>query len=460
MYPYYSDEPMVNDDKHLSSDDKLASSADQQVSASGSTRPKKEIPLIPMDDWDLDENPPLIPAYTDVPKALNENPNPIADPRNYPKKKPVQRETYPSGWTDISHIMPPEIHPLYRKAWLGSLQLNNRIVMAPMTRNRAGLGNVPTVMNATYYSQRCSAGLIISEPTQVSDQGIGYPATPGISTEEQIEGWKMVTARVHRSGGKIFMNLSHAGRISHPLWQPFQGLPVAPSAIKPEGEVFTPKGMMPFETPRALETAEIPSIVEQYRQAAKNAEDAWMDGLEIDAANGYLLDQFLRDSTNQRADEYGGSIENRCRLLLEVIQAVCSVYPAQKVGVRLSPVNPQNDISDSTPQETFEYVVEQLNRFNLAYIHVVEEQPSEFDFKRLRSLFRGQYMANGGYDAVRAEAAIDQRTADFVSFGALFIANPDLPLRLRERRDFNVPDTTTFYGGDAAGYIDYYPLPY
>ena len=451
---------MVNDDKLTPIDEKLTSGDDQQTPVVGNSRPKKDIPLIPMEDWDLDDNPPLVPAYTDVPKALNENPNPIADPRNYPKKKLVKRETHPSGWTDISHILPPEIHPLYRKGWLGALELNNRIVMAPMTRNRAGLGNVPTVMNATYYSQRCSAGLIISEPTQVSDQGIGFPATPGISSAEQIEGWKMVSARVQRSGGKIFMNLSHVGRISHPLWQPFQSLPVAPSAIKPAGEVFTPKGMMPYETPRALETAEIHGIVEQYRQAARNAEDAWMDGLEIDAANGYLLDQFLRDSTNQRTDEYGGPVENRCRLLFEVIQAVCSVYPAQKVGVRLSPINPQNDIFDSKPQETFEYVVEQLNRFNLAYIHIVEEHPSTFDFKRLRSLFRGKYIANGGYDAVRAEAAIDQKTADFVSFGVLFIANPDLPLRLRERRDFNVPDMATFYGGDAAGYIDYYPLPY
>ncbi len=451
---------MTNDNKLTPSDDKLTPSTDTPMPVVAKPSSKKDIPMIPMDDWDIDDNPPLVPAYPDVPKALNENPNPIADPRNYPKKKPVKRETSPSGWTDMSHILPPEIHPLYRKGWLGALELNNRVVMAPMTRSRAGLGNVPSAMNAMYYSQRSCAGLMISEPTQVSAQGIGYPGTPGISTREQIDGWKMVTAHVRRTGGKLFMNLSHVGRISHPSLQPFQSLPVAPSAIQPAGEVFTPKGMEPYVAPRALEVAEMAGIVEQYRQAALNAEEAWLDGIEIDAANGYLLDQFLRDSTNQRTDEYGGSIENRCRLLFEVIQAVCSVYPSQKVGVRLSPVNPLNDISDSTPQETFEYVVEQLNRFNLAYIHVVEEHPSTFDFKRLRSLFRGQYIANGGYDAARAEAAIVEKTADFVSFGALFISNPDLLLRLRERRDYNPADTATFYGGDAAGYIDYPSLPF
>jgi N-ethylmaleimide reductase len=451
---------MPNDNEFTPSTDKLTPSTDNPMPVVGKPSSKKDIPMIPMDDWDIDDNPPLVPAYPDVPKALNENPNPIADPRNYPKKKPVKRETSPSGWTDMSHILPPEIHPLYRKGWLGALELNNRVVMAPMTRSRAGIGNVPNEMNAMYYSQRSCAGLMISEPTQVSAQGIGYPGTPGISTREQIDGWKMVTAHVRRTGGKLFMNLSHVGRISHPSLQPFQSLPVAPSAIQPAGEVFTPQGMVPYVAPRALEVAEMAGIVEQYRQAALNAEEAWLDGIEIDAANGYLLDQFLRDSTNQRTDEYGGSIENRCRLLFEVIQAVCSVYPSQKVGVRLSPVNPLNDISDSTPQETFEYVVEQLNRFNLAYIHIVEEHPSTFNFKRLRTLFRGKYIANGGYDAARAEAAIVEKTADFVSFGALFISNPDLLLRLRERRDYNPPDTATFYGGDAAGYIDYPSLPF
>ncbi len=444
----------------MPNDDKLTTKDDKPTPVAGKQAPRKEMPLIPMEDWDIDDNPPLVPAYPDVPKALNENPNRIADPRNYPKKTPVYRETHPSGWTDMSHILPPKVHPLYRQGWLGALELGNRIVMAPMTRSRAALGNVPHSMNATYYSQRCSAGLIISEPTQVSDQGIGYPATPGISTREQIDGWKMVTAHVRRTGGKIFMNLSHVGRISHPLLQPLQGLPVAPSAIKPAGEVFTSKGMVPFVVPRALEVAEMAGIVQQYKQATLNAEEAWLDGIEIDAANGYLLDQFLRDSTNQRTDEYGGSIENRSRLLFEVIQAVCSVYPSQKVGVRLSPVNPLNDISDSAPQETFEYIVDHLNRFDLAYIHIVEEHPSTFDFSRLRALFRGKYIANGGYDAARAESAITDGTADFVSFGALFIANPDLPLRLRERRDYNTPDVATFYGGEAAGYIDYQSLPY
>jgi N-ethylmaleimide reductase len=451
---------MPNDNELTPSNDKLTPSTDNPMPVVGKPLPKKDIPMIPMSDWDIDDNPPLVPDYPDVPKALNENPNPIADPRNYPKKKPVKRETHPSGWTDMSHILPPEIHPLYRKGWLGALELINRVVMAPMTRSRAALGNVPNAMNAMYYSQRSCAGLMISEPTQVSAQGIGYPGTPGITTREQIDGWKMVTAQVRRTGGKLFMNLSHVGRISHPSLQPFQSLPVAPSAIQPAGEVFTPAGMVPYVAPRALEIAEMAGIAEQYRQAALNAEEAWLDGIEIDAANGYLLDQFLRDSTNQRTDEYGGPIENRCRLLFEVIQAVCSVYPSKKVGVRLSPVNPINDIFDSTPQETFEYVVEQLNRFDLAYIHVVEEHSSTFDFKRLRTLFRGSYIANGGYDAARAEAAIVEKTADFVSFGALFIANPDLLLRLRERRDYNPPDTATFYGGDAAGYIDYPSLPF
>ena len=351
---------------------------------------------------------------------------------------------------------------LFRPARLGRLTLANRIVMAPLTRNRAGPGNVPQPLNAEYYAQRATAGLIISEATQVSPQGVGYPATPGIHSPEQVMGWKLVTEAVRARGGRIFLQLWHVGRISHPSLQPEGALPVAPSAIRPEGNAFTYQGLQSFVTPRALETAELPGIVEQYRAAAKNTLAAGFDGVEVHAANGYLLDQFLRDGSNRRTDAYGGSVENRARLLLEVMEAVISVWGPDRVGVRISPVNPFNDMSDSDPQATFGHVARALSPLGLAYLHVVQGrigeqgyQPVPFDFRALRDAYAGAYMANGGYDGPRAMAAIEAGDADFVAFGVPFIANPDLVERLRRGGPFNEPDVARFYGGDHTGYTDY-----
>ena len=349
----------------------------------------------------------------------------------------------------------PAPSALFSPAVLGSVSLSNRIVMAPLTRSRAAAGNVPHALNARYYSQRASAGLIISEATQITPQGQGYPRTPGIHSPEQVAGWLGVTQAVHAQGGKIFLQLWHVGRVSHPLTQADGGLPVAPSAIRPAGEIYTEQGMKPFETPRALETAEIPALVEDFRRAAAQAKAAGFDGVEIHAANGYLLDQFLRDGTNHRTDGYGGSVTDRARLLREVTEAVLTVWEAGRVGVRLSPVNTFNDIADSTPQATFEAITEQLNAYGLAYLHVVEDPSSSFDFQKLRQIFNGAYMANGDYDRARATAAIAQEQTDFVAFGKLFIANPDLPERLRRDGPYNTPKPESFYAGGPEGYDDY-----
>ena len=348
---------------------------------------------------------------------------------------------------------------------LGPYELPNRIVMAPLTRNRAGFGNVPQAMNVEYYAQRASAGLIITEATQISPQGIGYPNTPGIHTREQVKGWKKVTEAVHQRDGRIFLQFWHVGRISHPSLQPNGALPVAPSAIRPDGEAYTYQGLQPLVTPRALETEEIPSVIEQYRNAAQHALEAGFDGVEIHAANGYLLDQFLRDGTNHRTDAYGGSVENRARLLLEVTEAVNDVWGADRVGVRISPVHTFNSMYDSHPHLTFGYVAKQLNRFGLAYLHVVGSRYGDgaypvnsvqpFDERRLRDAFQGTYMANAGYDRDRALAALENGDADLIAFGALFIANPDLPLRLALNTPLNVPNVATFYGGDEKGYTDF-----
>jgi N-ethylmaleimide reductase len=355
---------------------------------------------------------------------------------------------------------------LFGPARLGPCTLANRIVMAPLTRNRAGPGNVPQPLNAEYYAQRASAGLIVSEATQVSPQGVGYPGTPGIHSPEQVAGWRLVTDAVHAKGGRIFLQLWHVGRISHPSLQAGGALPVAPSAIKPEGMAFTYQGLQAFVTPRALETGELPGIVEQYRSGANNALAADFDGVEIHAANGYLLDQFLRNGSNRRGDAYGGPVENRARLLLEVTEAVVGVWGAQRVGVRISPVNPFNDMRDSAPQRSFEYVTRSLNRFGLAYLHVVQGRigeegyhPDPFDFRALRESFDGQYIANGGFDRPRAQAALEAGDADFIAFGVLFLANPDLPERLKRGGPFNEPNVDRFYGGDHTGYTDYPFLP-
>ena len=345
---------------------------------------------------------------------------------------------------------------LFAPIKLGALELPNRIVMAPLTRSRAVAGNVPNPLAVTYYTQRASAGLIISEATQICPQGQGYPATPGIHTPEQVTGWRKITDAVHAAGGRIVLQLWHVGRISHSMYQPGGAAPVAPSAIAARGEVYTPEGMVPLPTPRALETAEVPGVIAQYAAAAKHAKEAGFDGVEVHGANGYLLDQFLRDGTNHRRDAYGGSIQNRARLLLEVVDAVSAVWGADRVGVRLSPVGSFNDIADSTPQATFNYVAEQLGAKGLAYLHVVElNDGATFDFAELRKKYNGHYIACGGFDRETAIAAVAQGRADAVAFGKLFIANPDLPARFKTGAALNAWDEATFYGGDAKGYTDY-----
>lgn len=345
---------------------------------------------------------------------------------------------------------------LFSPVKVGPYTLPNRIIMAPMTRNRAGDGNVPQAMNITYYTQRASAGLIITEGSQVSPQGVGYPFTPGIHDAKQVAGWQKITDVVHINSGLIFLQLWHVGRVSHPSFHNGD-LPVAPSAIKPEGEVFTYEGLKPFVAPRALAADEIPGIVDQYCQAAKKAMAAGFDGVEIHSANGYLIDQFLRDGTNQRTDQYGGSLENRTRFLLEVTQAVTEVWGETRVGVRFSPAGGFNSMSDSNPQETFEYAAKALNRFDLAFLHVVEalESVDRFDFMKLRKTFKGPYIANWDYNLDRAQQALREGRADMVSFGKLFIANPDLPKRLATETALNEPDPDSFYGGTEKGYIDY-----
>lgn len=353
---------------------------------------------------------------------------------------------------------------LFDPAQLGPYRLANRIVMAPLTRSRADdATGVPGELQATYYAQRASAGLIISEATNISTQGKGYIKTPGIWSKAQVEGWRLSTDAVHAKGGRIFLQLWHVGRISHSDLQPGGDLPVAPSAIRAEGvQAYTPSGFKPLETPRALETGEIAGIVADYAHAAQMAKDAGFDGVEIHAANGYLLQQFLSDKTNKRTDQYGGSIENRTRLVVEVVDAVTRVWSPDKVGIRIAPLTKFGDIGDSNPEPLYLSLVEQLNKFNLSYIHVVEgdtggerEPAGGFDLQKLRRAFNGLYMANNGYDLPLAERARAANAADLIAFGKPFISNPDLVERLRTGAPLNVPDQATFYAGDANGYIDY-----
>lgn len=350
---------------------------------------------------------------------------------------------------------------LFSPVKLGSMQLSNRIVMAPLTRNRAGEHGVPQPLNVTYYEQRASAGLIVTEATPISAMAHGYPALPGIYTDAQVAGWKKITGVVHAKGGKIVIQLWHVGRISHPTLLPDGALPVAPSAIKPAGKAFTYQGLVDYVEPRALDANELSSIVADYVHATKSALAAGFDGVEIHAANGYLLDQFLRDGTNQRTDQYGGSFENRARFLLEVTKAVVDVAGSDKVGVRISPVNPFNDMKDSNPQALFNFVTESLNQFNLAYLHVVEGGihgggiADPFDFDALRKLFKGPYMANLAYDKARGNAVVASGHADVVAYGVPFIANPDLVERFRTDAPLNEADSSTFYGGTEKGYTDY-----
>lgn len=351
-------------------------------------------------------------------------------------------------------------HDLFSPITLGDLVLSNRVVMAPMTRNRAAMpSNAPQAINVTYYTQRAGAGLIITEASQVSPEGVGYPATPGIYSDEQVQGWREVTDAVHAKGGHIFLQLWYCGRISHPDLLPGHQQPVSASAITPAGDAFTYEGLKPYVEPRALRTDEIPGVVDQFRHAAKQAKHAGFDGVEIHAANGYLLDQFLRDGTNQRDDRYGGSLENRCRLLMEVVAAVLETWAPERVGVRISPENAFNDIRDTNPQPLFDYLAESLSGKGLGYLHVVEGDmmtgTSALDYRQLRSHFDGYYMANNGYDKARGEAVIANGDADMVSFGKPFIANPDLVERFRSDVELNAVDPDTFYGGDEKGYTDY-----
>ncbi len=339
---------------------------------------------------------------------------------------------------------------------LGDLQLENRMVMAPMTRSRAVDGNVPNPNAALYYVQRASAGLIVTEATQVSPQGVGYIRTPGIHSPGQVAGWKRVTEAVHQAGGKIFLQLWHVGRVSHPDFHNGE-LPVAPSAITPVGETYTPQGPKKLVQPRALETRELPGIVEQFVTGAQNAKAAGFDGVEIHGANGYLLDQFTRDGANVRTDAYGGSIANRVRLPLEVTEAVISVWGAGRVGYRVSPNSAFNDMKDSHPQATFTHLAGELDRLGIGYLHAVD--PYADGAKRisplLRDRFSGTYVVNGGFDAAAARAVIAKGEADLVAFGVPFLANPDLPHRYQTGTALNKPDPSTFYTGEDRGYIDY-----
>ncbi|MEW4981876.1 MAG: alkene reductase [Cycloclasticus sp.] len=350
---------------------------------------------------------------------------------------------------------------LFTPIKLGPLTLPNRIFMAPMTRNRAPT-TAPNELMRTYYSQRASSGLIISEGSQVSSQAIGYPGTPGIHTSDQVVGWKKITDAVHQQGGRIFCQLWHVGRISHPDLQEDNKCPVAPSAIKPEGEAMTLQGPKPFITPEALTAEAIQDIIADYAHAAKCALQAGFDGVEIHAANGYLIDQFLRDGTNQREDNYGGSLANRSRFLLDIVKVISEVWDADRVAVRLSPLQPFNDMKDSSPETLFGYVVKQLNELGLAYLHVTEmgsESPGAagpaFDLTNLRSLFDGVYVTNAGYNKERGNNAIKQNICDAVAFGVPLISNPDLVERYKKDATLNKADPSSFYGGTADGYTDY-----
>ncbi len=352
---------------------------------------------------------------------------------------------------------------LFDPVQVGDHLLANRIVMAPLTRSRATAAGTATSLMAEYYAQRASAGLIIAEGTNISPQGRGYAFTPGLYDDSQVEAWQPVTGAIHARGGRVFVQLWHVGRISHPSLQLDGALPVAPSAICPKVSAFTTTGYQPCVTPRELGAEEIGDIVAQYGRAARNALAAGFDGVEIHAANGYLIEQFLRDSTNRRSDGYGGSRERRARFLLDVVRTVVQACGPGRVGIRLSPISPANDAAlDSDPVGTYGYVVEQLNVFNIAYLHVIEgvaqgarEIPGGFDLQVLRRDFKGLYIANNGYDLQLALDARQRLLADLISFGRLYIANPDLVERFRTGAALNAPDRATFFGGGAPGYTDY-----
>ncbi len=347
----------------------------------------------------------------------------------------------------------------------GAISLGHRIVMAPLTRMRSSPGDLPNALMREYYTQRASAGgLIISEATPVSRQGYGYAAAPGIYDDAQIAGWRAITEAVHARGTKIVMQLWHVGRQSNPVLQPGGAAPVAPSAIAAKGYAYGPQGEVPFSMPRALELHEIPAIIASFAAGAARAKAAGFDGVEIHGANGYLPDQFLQDGTNRRTDEYGGPIENRARFMLEITQAAADVWGADRVGVRLSPSGSYGSMQDSDPQATFSYVARKFDEMGLAYLHVVEPRIKGTELiaeappvaaKQIRRLFRGMLIAAGGFTGESAEAILQAGDADAVAFGRAYIANPDLPARLRLGLPLNRYDRTTFYGGDAHGYTDY-----
>ena len=343
---------------------------------------------------------------------------------------------------------------LFDPITIGDLILPNRIFMAPLTRCRASAGRVPNAMNAEYYAQRASAGLILSEATSVTPMGVGYPDTPGIWSQEQVEGWKLVTKAVHDAGGKILLQLWHVGRISHPQY--LDGAqPVAPSAIAAEGHVRLLSKSEPYPVPRALELSEIPGIIEAYRKGAENAKAAGFDGVEIHGANGYLLDQFLQDGSNKRTDSYGGSIENRARLMLEVTDAVISVWGAGKVGMHLAPRGDAQSMGDSNPLATFGYVGRELGKRKIAFICAREHLGAGRIGPELKKAFGGVYIANEKFTKEMAQQVLDAGEADAVAFGQLFIANPDLPERFRVGASLNAPRPELFYGQGPQGYTDY-----
>ncbi|MBX7223650.1 MAG: alkene reductase [Blastocatellia bacterium] len=362
----------------------------------------------------------------------------------------------------MSHVPGPT---LFSPLHLGPLELPNRIVMAPLTRCRAVDNRTPNEVMAEYYVQRASAGLIISEATQISELSYGYPHTPGIHRPDQVAGWAKITQAVHQAGGRIFLQLWHVGRAAHPSFMDGKQ-PVAPSPIAIRGQAHTPKGKEPYAVPRALTPADITEIVEQYHQAAENAKLAGFDGVEVHAANGYLIDEFLRSGTNHRLDEYGGSVENRTRFLLEVVKTVTDVWGGDRVGVRLSPTNAFNDITDSHPVETFTFAAQALNRFGLAYLHVLEAPPHHRLERThevvvtpfMRQVFKGNLMVNAGYDFRTGTEAVGSRAADLVAYGVPFIANPDLVERFRTGAPLAEANPATFYQFSnhlSEGYTDY-----
>jgi len=354
---------------------------------------------------------------------------------------------------------------------LGSIELKNRLVMAPLTRMRAIADAIPNPLAKIYYSQRAGAGLIITEATQISPLGMGYPATPGIYSIEQTAAWKEIVEAVHAKGGTIVAQLWHVGRISHSSLHPEEGLPEAPSAIAAAGQTYGADWQLhDYETPKAMTSNDIARLLRDYKLAAQNAKDAGFDGVEIHAANGYLLDQFLQDKTNQRSDEYGGSIENRIRILTEVIESVASIFPTDRIGIRLSPYGSFNDISDSDPVSLFTAVINRLNNHNLAYVHMIEprstsaggnDQVNEgapVTSEIFRAAYHGKFISAGGYDQAMGEAALEAGLADAIAYGRLYISNPDLAERFKANAPLNPYNRATFYGGAEVGYTDYSAL--